>query len=520
MSRKQVTRSTKHISIESNMKVAVPEKEKRRILFTIAGCLIAPLGIACFRLAAWTLYTSNIGAIGTNFTFISRTLQFLVMLLLVIIDRHISYDKTLFFRTTGVAAIGMASGVVIFLAAPNELNWYIGCGINGACSAVLMLGWGYYLCSVDSRRSAYGLTLAFAVYAVSTWALSVIPSQLLIILMAIFPLLSYLCLKLSVTDNIAQTGAEYPSPEHARALIPWDIVSILSICTVISILAKLLIPLNTVSSSTYLVVWPLIIVFIFLFYTVWMIILKREDHDALWPLFVLIIFSGLLCYSSLAAMQPSFASGFFKATQECFMLFCWIVTASAVYRIRLPRVFFFGLAVLIFLEPPTLVSSMLSMLFATVQTVETELLAIIITTIMAFILVVASVALITANSIRNTRRYMKELNVEQSGSFVPNAVESIITKYGLTKREGELVYFLIRGYTFPQIASTLVLSIDTVRTHIKSIYRKAGIHKKQQLILMVEKNVESLMLQVKVSRNGEDTTLSSLSLKNDGKKLD
>ncbi|WP_442904065.1 helix-turn-helix transcriptional regulator [Gordonibacter sp.] len=45
---------------------------------------------------------------------------------------------------------------------------------------------------------------------------------------------------------------------------------------------------------------------------------------------------------------------------------------------------------------------------------------------------------------------------------------------------------LTRGYTLPQTADMLCVSLDTVRTHVKSLYKKLGIHKKQSLIAIVE----------------------------------
>lgn len=375
----------------------------------------------------------------------------------------------------------------MFLAGPDQTSWYIGSGINGAASAIMMLGWGYYLCSIDSRHSAFTLTLGFAIYALSTWLLSAVPSQFIIMFMAVFPLLSYLSLQACVKKSITQTGAAYPMPKKSRSLIPWDIVSMLAICTIISILAKLLVPASELSTSHYLVFWPLILILILGFYAVWLIVLKRQDQDAVWPLFILIIFSGLLCYSSLAATQPAFAKGFFKATQECFMLFCWIVTASAVYRLKLPRVFFFGLSVLVFLEPPTLVSSLVSFVLPANNTPDINLFPVIATTILAFSLVVASVVLIITNMIRTHRHEDRETLSGHTQNTVQGALERLASRHGLTKRESEIAGFLIRGYTFPQIASTLYLSIDTVRTHIKSLYRKIGIHKKQQLIAMVER---------------------------------
>lgn len=58
--------------------------------------------------------------------------------------------------------------------------------------------------------------------------------------------------------------------------------------------------------------------------------------------------------------------------------------------------------------------------------------------------------------------------------------------FDLTQREVETAQYLLNGYTMPQIADTLCVSIDTVRSHCKNLYRKTGIHKKQELVRLVE----------------------------------
>lgn len=52
--------------------------------------------------------------------------------------------------------------------------------------------------------------------------------------------------------------------------------------------------------------------------------------------------------------------------------------------------------------------------------------------------------------------------------------------YKLTKREKEVLVFLIEGYSNREIAEELIISIHTVKAHIESIYRKFGVHNKVQ----------------------------------------
>lgn len=59
--------------------------------------------------------------------------------------------------------------------------------------------------------------------------------------------------------------------------------------------------------------------------------------------------------------------------------------------------------------------------------------------------------------------------------------------YSLSSRETEVMELIARGHTGPAIADMLFISENTMRTHSKRIYAKLGIHKKQELLALVEK---------------------------------
>ena len=57
---------------------------------------------------------------------------------------------------------------------------------------------------------------------------------------------------------------------------------------------------------------------------------------------------------------------------------------------------------------------------------------------------------------------------------------------GLSPREAEVLVYLARGFTPAYIAKSLVLSISTVRTHVRNIYRKLGINKREELLHLID----------------------------------
>jgi len=62
-------------------------------------------------------------------------------------------------------------------------------------------------------------------------------------------------------------------------------------------------------------------------------------------------------------------------------------------------------------------------------------------------------------------------------------------RYALSAREAEVMEYIARGNSVARIAETLVLSENTVRTHAKRIYAKLGVHKRQELLDLLEEDL-------------------------------
>ncbi len=63
-------------------------------------------------------------------------------------------------------------------------------------------------------------------------------------------------------------------------------------------------------------------------------------------------------------------------------------------------------------------------------------------------------------------------------------------RYRLSARETEVVELIARGHSVARIAETLVVTENTVRTHVKRIYAKLDVHKKQELVDLLESMAE------------------------------
>ncbi len=64
----------------------------------------------------------------------------------------------------------------------------------------------------------------------------------------------------------------------------------------------------------------------------------------------------------------------------------------------------------------------------------------------------------------------------------------LLDSYGLTSRETEIVLRLCRGLAAKEIGADLIISVHTVRDHIKAIYDKAGVNSRGELVAQLFSN--------------------------------
>jgi len=63
-------------------------------------------------------------------------------------------------------------------------------------------------------------------------------------------------------------------------------------------------------------------------------------------------------------------------------------------------------------------------------------------------------------------------------------VSDFARRYGLSKREDEVLYLLLRGKTTQEIGEKLFISPGTAKLHVQSIYRKTNCHGRAELITL------------------------------------
>ena len=61
----------------------------------------------------------------------------------------------------------------------------------------------------------------------------------------------------------------------------------------------------------------------------------------------------------------------------------------------------------------------------------------------------------------------------------------LASQFGLTARETDVLLLVSEGRSYQKVADSLGISLGTVQGHVKCLYRKLGIHTKQEVIELV-----------------------------------
>lgn len=64
----------------------------------------------------------------------------------------------------------------------------------------------------------------------------------------------------------------------------------------------------------------------------------------------------------------------------------------------------------------------------------------------------------------------------------PVSLDDRGSRYGLTPREIEVIGYVLNGYSYQKTADLMGVSLSTVQSHVKNLYRKLGVHTKDELV--------------------------------------
>ena len=463
------------------------------------GLLFACFAIACHRLVYWSTSSGLFAPTNGLLNFVEIAAQVVAMLALIVIDWRLApswrlqHFNRLACMCVAAAALFQLVGSGLLFAPylfPKgfSLTGFAVCGavFRGLGSAVMLLGLGRFLCSISPEKSALVIAGGYASFGLVSLILSFTSTHTVALTSLFFPLGSGFCLILCNKGlPISAKGAKEKTAVDVLTFrkIPIDTVMLLFLCALAGVVSGAFASPGIVDPKTFNMMWAGIYLMVFLAYCIWVFQLKRKDPDSLWPFLVLIIFSGLFFYSSFSAIDLKFAASFMGATRRVLMLFCWVFIAAVIYRQKLPIFLFFGVGNLLFSQFPAMIGCLIEILHPHPNNFEASLVNTVSTAVMALALVVGIIIVLMRR--RAPQNVLSSADKPADAS--ERAMARIASEYELSPREVEIALLIVKGYTLPMVGEKLYISTDAVRSHSKKLYKKLDIHKKRDLIALVER---------------------------------
>lgn len=468
--------------------------------------LLIAIGVAMLKCGTWAAFRPEDAIIAPRedpLKLLSTLSQAFALLVGVLASRTIDARRLLGVVPLGAAALVMSFSALAFLYIPST-------GIvvlHGAALAALLMGWGVVACSVAPRISSLGVTMGFLIYSLIASSVGMmesgVPETIVSAIAMVAPLFSGLLLIVLVTKGAKTLDAGAFRPWAGTALEQFRLVPLqpaiaLALCAITTSLSGVFSMewMELVVGGGILLMLPTVYLMLLILLLVWFLVLKHDSPLNLWPILILIVFVGLISFSSLGGYGISLAQGFATATAHCTRIFIWYFVCSFVFSKGLSAAPFFGVAYLFVSFGPKLTSTALDPLL---MALDPELVSLLGTASVAFMAValVAMAFALLMGQIRQANARAAEGETELQNTEVKDeagsgkaegaadafpALDSLVGRFGLSSREAEVLQLVLRGYTWPMVADELYISLNTAQSHQRNIYRKLGVHKKRELI--------------------------------------
>jgi DNA-binding CsgD family transcriptional regulator len=211
---------------------------------------------------------------------------------------------------------------------------------------------------------------------------------------------------------------------------------------------------------------------------------QRLNLDSFYRLLSPLLLLGLLLIVASSWLAGIVGASLILSARWVLYFFLWIYLAELCQRSKVEPLLAFPLGLLAF-EIGALVAFC----------INTFLLAVVINQVIPLIFAAFALAVFfvvtTARSSKTdnafgVRTEGEALDKETIKAIFQEQVAQLAKRYSLSPRESEILQFLVRGYSLPYIRNELYIAQSTIETHAKHIYKKLGIHSREELLALFE----------------------------------
>ena len=386
----------------------------------------------------------------------------------------------------GFLMCGMAlqfSGEVDF---SQVLPWLLfGGACLGAGDAVMVLMWARF-CKTLTLRTVYRYVLVCNVISLVVYfCMTLLPPAAIVPATATMFVASSVCVKRSL-DVRGRVGSEHSRPvmRSAAAQLWRPVLGTAVFCfmsgLMMQVSGKQELPLSTVQQTS--IVTSAIVVSLLLLPAVLM--KKPLSVARLYKVALPLSAAGFLLLPLLWNAAGGIVNAFAQLGSMVATIILWCMLADMARDTRLPSALVFSAALAC-----TNAAQLLGVLvgfFSASRLTAGGLTLTVVALVSLYLLSMLSLFLFKDRDVASDEPAAPPTQVVvHEEQWFANRCEAIACEHQLTAREAEIFALLAQGRTVHGISEKLFVSENTVKSHIKSIYQKLGIHLRSQLIDLV-----------------------------------
>lgn len=174
------------------------------------------------------------------------------------------------------------------------------------------------------------------------------------------------------------------------------------------------------------------------------------------------------------------------AVEHCIEAFVWMALARSVYVRKTEPAVACALYLVAVVALPWMLSFDLYYLAGLDAVVNREVLTGPVLALMAFVTALVAVGFLLIRTAAVLRAEQERTPTMPGPDWERALVERACAPYGLTEREIDVAVYLYRGLSARRTADVLGVAEPTVKSYASKVYRRLGIHSKQELIEFVD----------------------------------
>lgn len=410
------------------------------------------------------------------------TIAFLLML--SHFRNPLSSIRALPWAAGALTAVGtlLISHPVIALAGNIAVAVYLaGSVFTGIGSAIVVVLWGELFASIGSRRTVNYCVIAFMIAAVAFLILTAMPSdvsQLLVVALPVVSMIYFIRFKRSIPHLARQRQNVRVGRKPPYKLIAISLFFGVSFGIMKGLFAPIGPELTGMRDLLNIVAIVGGSLAVFATTSVYKMDFDHMTYQVALPLMA----AGFL-FLPLHEPWNVIGTGVHQFGYQYFYIVLWAIWPVLASRSKLPAGWIVAWG-LFSIQLGQLLGSVVSGCLLGFLRTDLDM-AMLSAAVIFLILLIALFAL--GNGSANTGwGFVKPIEEADSSSDFEKVCTRLARQYRLSPREIEVFFLLSKGRNRAHIREELVISDETVKSHIKNIYRKIDVHSQQELIDMIE----------------------------------